>query len=372
MQPDPLSIPIAIVPPSLTLLYIYVGVALGLSFLCSLLEAALLSAGNNELKARADAGQGGAARLLRIKETRLDDAISAILTLNTVAHTIGATMAGAEAAKAFGDAWVGVFSGVLTLAVLLGTEIIPKTLGAVHALRLAGFASFCIEVLIRLLGPIIHVTGFITKLLNKGEKPSVTRAEIAALLATAAGQGTLHKDQKRFFDNVLELDKIVVEDVMTPRTVAQMLPLDADCGALLDASAGGKAFSRVPLFKESRDHVVGYVVTRDVLDALARGGSPKLPLKDFQRPTWFLDEEVSIGAALQEFLRRREHMAMVRGDFGSVVGLVTLEDLVETLLGMEIVDESDNTADMRLLAKKIRDARIAEGKLAIESTQGPA
>jgi len=183
------------------LLLIYVGGALTISFLCSLLEAGLLSVRETELSARAGAGEGGAAVLLDLKQNRIDDAISAILTLNTIAHTIGATLAGAQAAYVFGDVWVGAFSGVLTLLVLVVTEIIPKTLGAVNASQLAGFVGRTTALLVKLLYPIIKATGALTGLLTRKEQSPISRAEIAALLAAAASQGTVRKDQKRFFDN---------------------------------------------------------------------------------------------------------------------------------------------------------------------------
>jgi CBS domain containing-hemolysin-like protein len=343
----------------LILLLVYVGGALSISFLCSLLEAGLLSARETELSARASAGERGAAVLLDLKQNRIDDAISAILTLNTIAHTIGATLAGAQAAYVFGDVWVGVFSGVLTLLVLVVTEIIPKTLGAVKASQLAGFVGRTTALLIKLLFPVIAATGALTRLLTPDEKPPITRAEIAALLAAAAGQGTLRKDQKRFFDNVLQLDRICVSDVMTPRTVASMVPAEATIGTLLDEPAA-RAFSRIPLFPGNRDEVIGYVVQREVLDALARGAERSQPLADLARPVWFLGETVAIANALQQFLRRREHLAVVTDEFGAVSGLVTLEDLIETVLGFEIVDESDRTVDMRQLAMKLRDERMAK------------
>ena len=200
----------------LALLLFYVSGALAISFLCSLLEAGLLSVRETELAARATGGDKGAAILLDLKQNRIDDAISAILTLNTIAHTIGATLAGAQAARVFGNAWVGVFSGILTLLVLIVTEIIPKTLGAVYASRFVGFVGRTSSLLIRLLLPIVAATRALTRLLVKQEKTPITRAEIAALLAAAAGQGTVRRDQKRVFDNVLQLDEILVGDVMTP------------------------------------------------------------------------------------------------------------------------------------------------------------
>jgi len=345
----------------LALLLVYVGGALSISFLCSLLEAGLLSSRETELAGRASAGERGAAILLDLKQNRIDDAISAILTLNTIAHTIGATLAGAQAAHVFGDVWVGVFSGVLTLLVLIVTEIIPKTLGTVKASQLAGFVGRTTSILIKLLFPIIFATGALTRLLARGEKPRITRAEIAALLAAAAGQGTLRKDQKRFFDNVLQLDKVHVGDVMTPRTVAAMLSDSATIGELLD-NPGARAFSRVPLYRGNRDDVSSYIVQREVLEALVHGTERDTALSQLARPVWSLPEQCTIASALQQFLQHRQQLAVVTDEFGAVCGLVTIEDIIETVLGIEIVDESDRTIDMRQLAMQLRDERMARLK----------
>lgn len=343
------------------LLFVYVGGALSISFLCSLLEAGLLSVRESELLARAEAGERGAAVLLELKQNRIDDAISAILTLNTIAHTIGATLAGAQAAKVFGDPFVGIFSAILTLLVLIVTEIIPKTVGAVSASRLVGFVGRTTTILIKVLFPVIAATGALTKLLTKDKSTSISRAEIAALVATAASQGTIRKDQKRFFDNMLTVDDICVCDVMTPRTVTVMLPETATIGEL-SASQNAQTFSRIPLFGRTQDEVTGYIVQRDALSALARGVDEKQPLKELKRPVWFLEKHTSIAYALNQFLKKREHLAIVVDEFGALMGLVTLEDILETILGVEIIDESDQTVDMRQLALKLRDERMKKLK----------
>ncbi|MBW2537973.1 MAG: CBS domain-containing protein [Deltaproteobacteria bacterium] len=214
--------------------------------------------------------------------------------------------------------------------------------------------------------PIIAATGALTRLLTREEKPQITRAEIAALLAAAAHQGTLRKDQKRFFDNVLRLDKICVCDVMTPRTVAVMLPDSATIADFLESEAA-RAFSRIPLYRDNRDTVTGYVVHREVLEALARGEDRETSLSSLARPVWIVPDDSTIANILHQFLERREHLAMVTDHFGAVSGLVTLEDVIETILGIEIVDESDQTVDMRQLAIKLRDKRLKGMRLSVES-----
>lgn len=352
-----------VIPPRMAtdvvLLIAYVVGALSISFVCSILEAALLSSRIADLSARKDEGDSGAAILLELKLNRLEDAIGAILTLNTIAHTIGAALAGAQAALVFGDAWVGVFSGVLTLLVLVFTEIIPKTVGTAYASPLAGIVGRTIALLTRVLAPILAVTRVLTRLVHRAEKPTMTRGELAAVVAMAASQGTLARTESRLLDNVLSLQSIQVKDVMTPRTVTEMLPSDASIADLVK-SPGAAQFSRLPLFGSSRDEVLGYVVQRDALAALGQGKGLETKLADFIRPAWFLPATTSISAALRSFLERPEHMAIVSDEFGAVVGLVTLEDVLETILGAEILDESDQVADMRQLAIQIRDRRMAK------------
>ena len=193
------------------LLLLFVGGALCISFLCSLLEAGLLSVRVAELAGRQRTGDRGAARLLELKQNRIEEAISAILTLNTIAHTIGAAMAGAQAAVVFGDAWLGVFSGVLTLLVLIFTEIIPKTLGTVFASQLVGFLGRTLQLLIIALWPVVRASHWLTRLFIPNKQPTVSRAELAALVSMAKSQGTLGHVESRMFDNVLHGDGRVAE-----------------------------------------------------------------------------------------------------------------------------------------------------------------
>lgn len=339
------------------LLAVYVGGALGISFLCSILEATLLSSRESELSSRAEHGNSGAARLLALKRDRLEDAIGAILTLNTIAHTIGAALGGAQAAVVFGDPWVGVFSAVLTLLVLVFTEIIPKTLGTVHAARLAGFVGSTITLLTRLLAPILFVTRALTRIFESKHEQEMTRGELAAVVAMATRQGTIKTSESQVMDNVLSLEEVKVSDVMTPRTVVQMLPETASI-ADLAGDPEARHFSRLPLYRQTRDEVVGYVMQREAFGALANGQSPETGLIEFKRDAWVLPNSTSLAEALREFLRRREHLALVVDEFAAVVGLVTLEDVMETVLGAEIVDESDRVRDMRKLALKLRDERL--------------
>jgi CBS domain containing-hemolysin-like protein len=341
----------------LTLLLLYVSLALGFSFLCSVLEAVLLSVSVFELAPRADQGDAGAKRMIKLKETQLDEGITSILVLNTIAHTVGATMAGAQASKVFGSESMGIFSALLTLAILVGTEVVPKTLGANFAGRLAGPAARTIAVLATLLKPVLFFTGFLTRLLANKEEAPLSRAELAAFLAAARKEGALKRDQWRIFDNMLRFEEIRVQDVMTPRTVVAMVSVESTIDDLLNDSAL-EPYTRIPVFEGARDHVVGYVLRRDVLEVLAAQGDRAMPVRSLMREVAHVSESTSLAEALRGFLDRREPLAMALDEFGGVSGVITLEDVLETILGQEILDEVDQVPDLRATALKLRDRRL--------------
>ena len=341
----------------MTLLVLYVVFALGISFLCSLLEATLLSVRIVWLTERFAAGNRGAGFLLELKQARIDDAITAILTLNTVANTLGATLAGAQAAHVFGSAWVGVFSGLLTLLILVVSEIIPKTLGAVYAGPLSGVVGWVLLFLVRMMGPVLFLSRTITRALTRGGTPGLSRRELAAEIGMASREGVISPEESAMFTNLLRFNTIKVEDVMTPRTVTFMLPADSTIAEML-AEPEAEVFSRIPLYREDRDNVVGYVLQRDVLRAVAEHCDRELPLSRFIRPISYTPELARVGAAMRQILDKREPIAMATDEHGGVAGLVTLEDLTETMLGVEIVDESDQIADLRAAAMRLRDGRL--------------
>ncbi|HSB62472.1 MAG TPA: hemolysin family protein [Vicinamibacteria bacterium] len=340
------------------LLVAFVAFALSVSFLCSLLEAALLSTGLGTLSAQKEAGSRGAALLLRLKETRVDDAISAILILNTLANTLGATMAGAQAARVFGSAAVGIFSGVLTLLILVFSEIIPKTLGALYAPRLSNFVGYTLTAMTRVMAPALALSRLLTRLLASPRTPRLSKRELAGLIAAAARQGALSVSQTAVFENLLRLDEVKVADVMTPRPIMTMMRAEATAADLL-ATPEAEVFSRIPLYADDRiDNVVGYVLLRDVLKSLATGGDRGQPLSRFLRPVWFVPATLPASAALTQCLERREPLAVAVEEHGGVAGVVTLEDLTETVLGAEIVDELDRVVDLRKSALDHRDRRL--------------
>jgi CBS domain containing-hemolysin-like protein len=314
-----------------------------------------------ELEERKSRGDAAAARLLDFKEKRIDDAISSILILNTIAHTAGAALAGNQAGAIYGDEFVAVFSAILIFLVLFFTEIIPKTLGTVYASQLVGFVGRAIGVLVWSLKPVLIITRMMTGFLARHEKQPVTRGELAAMVTMANREGALRDSDHRLVSNILSYDDIKVEDVMTPRTVLYALPVETTLGEFM-ADPNGRTFSRIPIFEKTRDHMVGYVLQRDLLAAVAEGEESSTPITDHAREAFSLPETISVAQALRRITEERQHMALAQDQFGGVSGLVTLEDLMETILGVEIVDELDRVADLRSEAIKLRDQRLASRK----------
>jgi len=339
------------------LLLLYLGLALGVSFLCSLSEATLLSVRLATLSEQRASGNHGAGHLLDLKRNRVDDAITTILILNTSANTLGATLAGAQATAVFKDVGIGLFSGLFTLLVLVAAEIVPKTLGVAYCRHLAGPVGWILLGLTRLLRPVLAVSGLLTHALARGQRAPLSRGELGAVISAAASEGALSLAESRQVANLLRINDVRVQDVMTPRTVCFMLPVSATVSDLL-SEPRAEIFSRIPLWRGEPDNVVGYVLQRDVLKALAAGQDRNRTLESFLRDIRFIPELGRVGAALQEFLKHRDPIAMVADEHGGLVGLVTLEDLTETLLGAEIVDESDRVVDLRQAAMDLRERRL--------------
>ncbi len=351
-------------PEQLPMLFVYVGGALSISFFCSLLEATLLSVRVTELMRRSEEGDRGVTLLLGYKQENIEDGIGAILTLNTVAHTIGASLAGAQAARAFSsaslpeDVAVAGFSAILTVAVLVATEIIPKTLGTNYASQLAPFVGYSVHALTWITKPILVVTSFLTRMLSRGEPEGISRGELQALVNMAQSHGAIQHDESRVLSNLLGFEGLTVEDVMTPRTVLRMISVERTVGDCIDSDQLSE-HTRIPVYEGDRDKVLGYVHQRELLRSVARGGSRDAPLQGFLRPVAEMSKHTTLGEALRTFLDTRDHLAIVQGPFGGTSGLVTLEDVVETLLGAEIVDEADRVEDLRAFAAQMRDRRVA-------------
>jgi len=337
------------------LLILYLLLALGVSFLCSLTESGLLSLSRARVAAMARAGRPSGRILERMKDN-VERPLAAILTLNTVAHTIGAAGVGAQAYVVFGSAWVAATSIVLTILILVFSEIIPKTLGVVYAGRLAPFTAYTITGMIYLSYPLVIVFQNLSRLLGRRHEQKLTREEFAVIAELGQTEGALLEKEHRVIHNLLRLRKIRVQDVMTPRTVVFMLQKDLTVGQALDQYAPLR-FARIPIYGDDSDDVVGVVLRHD-LDATLREGRDQCALEEIARPIHAVPEHAPLDGVLDEFVRRRSQLFLAVDEHGGTAGIITLEDAIETLLGAEIVDETDQVTDMRELAGRLFQSKL--------------
>lgn len=340
----------------MSLLIFYILLALGVSFLCSVLEAVLLSITPGFVQHELSSGKKYAKRLARMKQN-VDEPLSAILTLNTIAHTMGAAGAGAQWKVLYDDTGEAIFAGVLTLLVLVLSEIIPKTLGAKFWRSLTRPTTAILGIMIWVLTylppwpqPILKM---ITKLLGgHSESNDVSRAELAAMAEVGSQTGELEDEESRILKNLFMFKSSKVRDIMTPRTVVYALPETTTADQFL-TEAIPKPFSRIPVFAKDRDHITGFVLKSDIMSARIKEETDNKTLIDFIRPIKAIAEAASIYHAFKTMTQEKQHLMLVVDEFGGMDGIVTMEDVVETLLGMEIVDEADRNEDMQVLARNL-------------------
>lgn len=333
-----------------SLLIAYALFALCTSFLCSLLEATLYSTPITFINLLDEQGKKGA-KLLKHLKTNIERPISAILILNTIANTAGASLVGSEAGRLFGSTGVGVVSGIFTLLVLTFSEIIPKTIGSTYWRTLSIPASRIIQMLIYISWPLVWLVEKMQKLIsNNNETASVSREEVAAMVTTGTEEGVIEKDENRMIQNLLRLDSVTAYEIMTPSSVVTMAEASETIREFYKSEDNLK-FSRIPLYEEENDDfVIGYVLKQEILEKMAEDKFTT-KLKDLSRPILSFNEEEPVSNILEKFLGKKEHIAVVIDDFGAARGIVTLEDVIETMLGFEIVDEKDEVVDMQELAK---------------------
>ncbi|PVX49915.1 CBS domain containing-hemolysin-like protein [Balneicella halophila] len=334
----------------MTLLLLYLFLALFVSGLCSIMESVLLSTPKAFLMVKEEKGNAWATSFLNLK-TNVDKPLSAILSLNTIAHTIGAAGVGAQAVKVFGEEYFGLVSAILTILILIVTEIIPKTIGARYWRKLAKATSKIIGVMIIITYPLVWLSAFITKLFSKNAHSSSTsREEISALASLGADEGVFNEKEHKIIQNLLRLKNVFVTEIMTPRIVVEK----ADDTMTLQDFFENKdllRFSRIPVYHESEENITGYVFRQEVFEKIAEGES-ELQLKSISRPIVTVSNNKTLFRVWETLLEKREHIALIRDEFGGMEGIVTLEDVIETLLGLEIVDEKDTVDDMQEYARK--------------------
>ena len=330
----------------MTLLLAYFFLALFLSFLCSLLEAVLLStpASYSSILSKQNASQGD--RLERFKEN-INRPLAAILTLNTFAHTLGAAGVGAQTLELYGESSVAIASGILTLLILVFSEIIPKTIGSVYWRGLIGNTTLIIEILIFFTYPLVLLAEYIS---NFGEdEATVTREEVIAMAEMGEDEGVLEEQETDIIENTLKLKDVKVKDIMTPRSVIFAVNSDFTVGQVLEEHET-LDFTRIPIFEGNLDVIKGMVNRYEIINRKAEDQF-STRMHEISQEVPFVNENDPIDKVLELFIKNRDHMALVKDNGNILTGLITLEDAIETILGKEIVDEHDSVVDMRDLAE---------------------
>lgn len=350
-------------------LLLYIGVALGFSFLCSVLEAVLLSSSISHVELLAQQGRRAGLMMQRHK-VNVERPISAILTLNTIAHTVGAAGAGAQAAAVFGNQYIGIISAVLTLLILVFSEIIPKTIGAVYWKALMPFSAYTIRLLVWVFFPAVWVFEVMTSLLRPHEEaPSVTRSELEVLAKISVEEGALLERENRIVRNLLHLHSVSIQTIMTPRTVVLAFAATMTVREVM-RKYPRIAFTRLPIYDKSIDHVTGYVLRHDIYEKMA-DDEYDVTLEQISQQLHAVPETNNVAQVMEEFITRREQIFLVIDEFGGTSGIVTLEDAIESLLGIEITDETDVVADLRDLAQQRYQRQLAEQSAAERLGTGP-
>ena len=332
----------------MTLLFIYLTIAIGVSFLCSILEAVLLSMTPSHVQ-KVAARKPRSGRMLAQVRGRMDESLSSILILNTFAHTMGAAGVGSQALQVFGPEWETLIAVLLTLVILYFSEIIPKTLGATFWRKLSVPTAYTINWLVKLVYPLVWLSTRLTKLFSNKKKDSISREEIIALATLSHKHGTLVSQESQYLSNLLHLREIPTEKILTPRSVVHMLHKDQTISEALNLEETHQ-FSRIPVFDENEDDIIGKVLQRDLYKA-ERANQGDQPVESVMIPIERVSEKLPVQSLLEMFIRQRAHLCLVEDEFGQNAGVVTLEDAIETLLGREIVDETDHVADMQALAR---------------------
>ncbi|MFW6324088.1 MAG: hemolysin family protein [Desulfovibrionales bacterium] len=340
-------------------LLISVTLAIAISFLCSVMEAVLYSVPWSHIEHLRKSGRKSGSVLFQLRNN-IDAPITAILTLNTVAHTAGAAFAGAAAAKAFGSEILGYFSAVFTLAVLVFSEVLPKTIGVMYNRPLSQYMARPLQWLVWSMFPVIWSMRFIVLLVGKQRRgPQTTEEDLMAVLSMTRREGIIKPHEELSIKNILSLDQKMVKEIMTPRTVVFSLPVNL---TVKEAKATKLTWphSRIPVYeKDDPEDVVGLIYRREILEALAND-LDDLTLSELMKPINFVLETMTLDKVLVRFLESRTHLSVVLDEYGGMAGVVSLEDVLEEILGNEIVDETDQVVDMRELARMKRRKLISE------------
>ncbi len=341
------------------LILLYFLGALSLSFLCSVLEAVLLSTPMSYISMKENQGSK-TATLMKQYKNNVDRPVGAILSLNTIAHTIGSAGVGAESIKIFGEQYFGLISAILTLLILVLSEIIPKTIGASYWRSLAMPSTRIIRVLILITYPLVLLSELITKVFTpRGNQASMSREEVSAMVDVGATEGIFRESESKLIKSCIALSGVKARQIMTPSIVVESACQDL---TVKDFQAKQSwSFSRIPVYAGDKDYITGYVLKDAVLKLLSEDQF-HVKLSDLKRPILTFREEESVFQIWEKMLEKREHISVIIDEYGGLRGLVTMEDIIETMTGVEIVDEDDVAVDMQALAKEKSRLMMRGGK----------
>ena len=330
-------------------LLFYLFIALFVSFVCSLAEAILLTTPQSYLATLKDNTPW--ANFFFNYKKNIDKPLSAILSLNTVAHTIGAAGVGAEATALFGETSLGLISAALTILILIISEIIPKTIGAIYWKRFGKPTLYAIQFMMIITYPLVILSMKVTQLFSKHKNTSVSREEIAALANMGYDEGVFSKQENKIIQNILKLKQLHVSAIMTPRVVV-VSAQETITIEQFKSQANYLNFSRIPLFSDQNETITGYVFLQDILEKAADSSTNNTLLSSFKREILTIPNTISIFSLFNKLIEKKEHIAIVVDEYGGLDGIVTMEDIIETLLGLEIIDEKDKIIDMQKYAKE--------------------
>ena len=339
----------------LTLLIVFFVISILFSFFCSLWEAVLLSITPTYAHVKMEQGSSIGHHLKSFKEN-IDRPLAAILTLNTIAHTVGAIGVGAQAAAIWSETHplITQFAVpvVMTLAILIFSEIIPKTIGANYWQEMVPFTVKSLLFIMAALAPLVWMSQFITKALKKDKSRSIlSRSDFMAMAQLGAKEGVFEEAESHIIGNLLQFNSVRAEDIMTPRTVVKAAQETMTVQEFHEANKDLR-FSRIPVYQEeSKDHITGYILKTEVLANIVNGNADKI-LASIRREIMVVNEDFPLPDLFDRLMKKREHITLVVDSFGGMAGIATMEDVIETMLGLEIVDESDRNEDMQLLARK--------------------
>ena len=331
------------------LLLLYLGIAMGVSFICSTLESVLMTTSLSYINLRVEEGYKPALLMQKFKENT-GRPLAAILSLNTIANTFGAAGVGAQTMIVFGSKWFGVASAITTMLILIFSEIVPKVIGTTYWRQLMGPAARLIQLMIYVLYPLVILVELITRLFPDNEA-AVSREEVLAMVNVGEEEGVVDEDENKIFSNLMRLDTIHAYDVMTPRSVAKIAPENMTLKDYYDTDEYDH-FSRILLYNPTQpEYITGYVLRNDVLEDLAEDHFKK-QVGSIKRSLPAFDQDLTLGTIFDSMLKQKSQIAQVIDEYGCFVGIITLEDIIETIFGLEIIDESDAVIDMQQYARE--------------------